>query len=246
MFEIKIDSSKCISLIEGSVSFDRTTYDCWKYADLSFKSGKIYGIISEYGQGCMYISYLLGGRVEPGDLQIYYNDRKITKEYLSLISWNLEPSHEKYRNETVKKSIEKMLRKGKCAYSFAEIAEKFILTEPRYNRKLYQLSGERWRASAALGYSSGKQIFYAPYETSQFYYQMARQGLIKVLRNLTDAGALVLLPAGSDTFLKHIVDECVYLNREYDIGELAALYANKFSEGNCVKGSSVRTDHAPS
>lgn len=221
MFEIKIDSSKCISLIEGSAFLDKTVYDCWKYADLSFESGKIYGIISEYGQGCMYLSYLLGGRVDFGDLQIYCNDKKITKEYLSSISWNIEPSYEKCRTKTVKKSIEKMLRKGNCADSFAEIAKKFILTEPRYDRKLFQLSGERWRASAALGYAAGKQIFYAPYETSQFYYQMAQQELIKVLRNLTDAGAMVLLPAGSDVFLKHMVDECIYLNREYDLERLA-------------------------
>lgn len=209
---------------------DKTIYDCWYYADLTFESGKIYGIISEYGLGCMYLAYLLGGRVDFGNLQIYFNKKKIKKEDLSLISWNLEPSREKYRNKEVKKSIEKMLQKGKCEDSFEKIAEKFILTEPRYSRKLFQLSGERWRASAALGYAAGKQIFYAPYETSQFYYSMSQTGLIKVLRNLTDSGAIVLLPACSDVVLKHIVDECVYLNRAYDIDSLRQLYSN--TQGN--------------
>ena len=235
MFEIKTDSSKCVSLIEGSAFLDQTIHDSWEYADLSFESGKIYGIISEYRQGCMYLSYLLGGKVDFGDLQIYYNDKKIEKEYLSLISWNLEPSHEKYRNKAVKKSIEKMIQKSYCEDSFEEIAEKFILTKPRYNRKLFQLSGERWRASAALGYAAGKHIFYAPYETSQFYYQMSRQGLIKILRNLTDSGSMVLLPASSDVFLKHIVDECVYLDREYDIDVLARLYSAMYGKGNWIK-----------
>ena len=59
MFEIKTDSSKCVSLIEGSAFLDQTIHDSWEYADLSFESGKIYGIISEYRQGCMYLSYLL-------------------------------------------------------------------------------------------------------------------------------------------------------------------------------------------
>ena len=225
MFEVKIDSSKCVSLIEGGAWLDKTIYDSWRYADLTFESGKIYGIISEYMQGCMYLSYLLGGRVDFGNLQIYFNKKKIEKEDLSLISWNLEPSHEKYRNKEVKKSIEKMLQKSKCEDSFEKIAEKFILTEPRYSRKLFQLSGERWRASAALGYAAGKQIFYAPYERSQFYYCMSQTGLIKVLRNLTDSGAMVLLPACSDVVLKHIVDECVYLDREYDIDSLKQLYS---------------------
>lgn len=70
---------------------------------------------------------------------------------LEQTSWNLEPSHEKYKNAVVKKSIEKALLKNRCIEEFDKIAEKFILTEPRYDRKLFQLSGERWRASAALG-----------------------------------------------------------------------------------------------
>ena len=96
MFKIQIDSSRCVSLVEGGVAFDKTVLECWRYEDLSFESGKIYGLISEYGRGCMYVSYLLGGRVDFDDLRIYYNDRKITKKDLSEISWNLEPDYEKY------------------------------------------------------------------------------------------------------------------------------------------------------
>lgn len=227
MFRIQIDSSKCVSLIEGTAILDKTVCDYWRYEDLTFESGKIYGLISEYGRGCMYVSYLLGGRVDFGDLRIYYDDRKITQKDLSEISWNLEPYKEKYRNHTVKKSIEKALQKSSCVDSFAQIAEKFVLTEPRYGRKLFQLSGERWRASSALGYAGGKQIFYAPYETSSFYYSMSESGLVKALRNLTAAGALVLLPGGSDKVLRHIVDECIYLdeNREFDIDYLRQHYA---------------------
>lgn len=66
--------------------------------------------------------------------------------------------------------------------------------------------------------------FYAPYKTSQFYYEMSQQRFVKVLRNLTGAGAIIFLPADSDVFLKYIVDECVYLNREYDVEGLKLLY----------------------
>lgn len=238
MFRIQIDSSRCVSLIEGAATLDKMVFDYWKYEDLAFESGKIYGLISEYEQGCMYVSYLLGGRVDFDDLRIYYNDREVTNKDLSEMSWNLEPYHEKYNKCTVKKSIEKALQKGVCADSFAQIAEKFGLTEPRYDRKLFQLSGERWRASAALGYASGKQIFYAPYESSSFYYQVSGGGLLKALRNLTGAGALVLLPGSSDRVLKHIVDECVYLdeNREYDIDYLHQYYLERgWGEGSWIK-----------
>lgn len=60
---------------------------------------------------------------------------------------------------------------------------KVRLTEPRYDRKLLQLSGERWRASAALGYANGKRIFYAPYECTKFYHQMNSSNLFKVVSN---------------------------------------------------------------
>ncbi len=226
MFEIKTDSSKCVSLIEGSAFLDQTIHDSWEYADLSFESGKIYGIISEYRQGCMYLSYLLGGKVDFGDLQIYYNDKKIEKEYLSLISWNLEPSHEKYRNKAVKKSIENALKKNNSEENFKDIAEKFILTPQRFDRKFFQLSTERWRACAALGYAKGKRIFYAPYQTSSFYYQMCQSGLLKALKELTNSGAIVLLPVGSDHFIKYIADICIDLNvqYQYDINRLKELY----------------------
>ncbi len=228
-FEIKIDASKCTSLIEGGAFLDgKQVFDSWRFRDIKLKSGKIYGLIGEYGQGPMYLSYLIGGKVEFGDLMLFCNGQELSQAMLEQTSWNLEPSNEKYRNAVVRKSIEKALVRNRSAEDFDAIAEKFILTEPRYDRKLSQLSGERWRASAALGYSNRKKIYYAPYMCSKFYYQMCQSGLLKVLKELAASGAIVLLPAGSDEFLKHIVDECVYTNREYDIGELQKVYAERF------------------
>ncbi|MCI8332147.1 MAG: hypothetical protein HFE78_04925 [Clostridiales bacterium] len=235
MFRIRVDSSKCTSLIEGAAYLNNNVYDYWRYSDLSFESGKAYGIISEYQQGCMYLSYLMGGKIDFDNLQIYIDEEKITKEILYSMSWNLEPLHEKFKNKTVKKSIEKMLKESICEDSFDNIAEKFILTEPRYDRRFSQLSGERWRASAALGYAAGKKIFYAPYESSEFYYHMSHQGFVKVLRNLTNSGAMVFLPAGSDIFIKHIVDECIYISREYNIDSLKQFYTNMLGKGDWIR-----------
>lgn len=214
---VTIDSSRCTSLVAGSATFDKNKDDVWYYKDVEFESGKIYGLVSEYGQGCMYLSYLLGGNVEFGDLQIYIDDKQVTKGELKEISWNLEPSKEKYKNKIVKKSIEKTITKNRCIDTFDDIAEAFFLTKERYSLKLRYLSGERWRASAALGYVSGKKIFYAPYECTEFYYSMNKSNLFKVLRNLVDNGAVVVLPVGSDVFMKTVVDECIYLDRLHDL-----------------------------
>lgn len=235
-FEIRIDASKCTSLVEGGAFLDgKKVYDSWRFKDIKLESGKIYGIVGEYGQGPMYLSYLLGGKVDFGNLRLFCNDYEISKNTLEQVSWNLEPSNEKYRNAVVKKAIEKALLKNDCIEDFNSIAKKFILTEPRYDRKLFQLSGERWRATAALGYANRKKIYYAPYEFSNFYYHMCQSGLLKVLKELTADGAIVLLPAGSDEFLIHIVDECIYTNREYDISLLQKFYAEKFDREEWVK-----------
>lgn len=216
-FEIKVDASKCISLIEGSALIEGVNViDSWRFSDIKMESGKIYGLISEYGQGSMYLSYLFGGRIDFKDLCITCNGKELSRDELAKVSWNLEPYNEKYKKSVVKKSIEKALNKNGIDESFDIIADKFILTEPRYDRKLCQLSGERWRASAALGYANCKKIFYAPYKPSDFYYHMCQVGLLKVLRELTSTGAIVLLPVGSDIIMKHIADECIYIRRDYD------------------------------
>lgn len=52
---IKIDSSKCAGTIAGSAFLDKTIFDIWYYKDIELQSGKIYGLVSEYGQGCIYL-----------------------------------------------------------------------------------------------------------------------------------------------------------------------------------------------
>lgn len=236
-FCINIDSSRCTSLLVGGAFVGKEKfYDTWRYTSLQFESGNIYALVGEYGQGCMYLSYLLGGKVDFGDLKIYINGSEIRKPNLELISWNLEPSEGGYGNRVVKKSIEKALDRNKSQESFSDIQDKFLLTEQRSGRKLRCLSGERWRASAALGYAEGRRIFYAPYKTSLFYYQMCQSGLVKALRELSNTGAIVLLPAGSDEFVKYIVDKCIYIEPwSYDIDDLRHRYKELFNRDDWIR-----------
>ena len=213
---IKIDASRVSGIITGSANLDKIVFDTWYLKDVELMSGKIYGLVSEYGQGCMYLSYLLGGNIDFGDLQIFIDGINVSKQDLKSISWNLEPSKEKYKNKTVRKSIEKSIIKNKCSDTFEDIAEAFYLDERRHDIKLQNLSGERWRASAALGYVSGTSIFYAPYKNTSFYHSMYGSNMFKALRYLADKGTIIVLPVGSDTFIKSVVDECVYLGPVYE------------------------------
>ena len=210
---IRTDASKCIHILQGCSRFNNGMSDNWYYSDIVFKTGRSYALVSEYQQGCMYLSYLLGGQIEIKDgLEIYLDDNRITQETLRDISWNLEPSYESYKNLIVRKSVEKALKSGYVEESFEQLAEGFCLTPERYDRKLRQLSGERWSASAAVGYASGKKVFYAPYNSSDFYCANAR--LKQTIDYLTSHDCMVLLPVGSDMYLKDLVDQCIYIEQK--------------------------------
>ncbi len=230
-FKIKIDTSSCGSIITAQ---DLSLKDTWYYSDLSFESGKIYGLVSEYGQGCEFLSYFLGGRVTFDNVKIIFNGDLISQNDLCGMSWNLEACRENYGNKIVRKSIEKALKNTSNNMEFQDLAERFALTPERYDRKFIHLSGERWRAAAAFGYALNKRIYFSPYETSDFYYQMCGSSLLKCLRELTDNGALIVLPSGSDTFIKHIVDEVIYLDRDYDIDALKSFYSKQWN-ANWIK-----------
>lgn len=96
--------------------------------------GKIYGLVGEYGQGPMFLSYLLGGKVKFDDLKLYYNDTEIKRHDLERISWNLEPHYEKYKKAVVKKSIEKAIRENQCEEDFMKhIADECIYIKQEYD-----------------------------------------------------------------------------------------------------------------
>lgn len=237
LFSIRVDITQR-SLADGGAYLGKDYgYDCLCYRNLQLEGGKIYGLISEYGQGCMYLSYLLGGKVDFDGLRVLVDEREVSRQELEKLGWNLEPSRERYRNAVVIKAIQKAIEKNGLKDSFSDIQNRFFLTPPRQDRKLFQLSGERWRASAALGYAEGKRIFYAPYKSSDFYYAMCQSGLLKALKEVTANGAIVLLPCGSDYFLKHIADECIYLDRMHDcyMEELQNRYQELFGHGEWIR-----------
>lgn len=55
------------------------------------------------------------------------------------------------------------------------------------------------------------------------------------MRELTSDGAVVLLPVGSDEFMKYIADECIYMNPEYDVLRLKNSYDELFGKQEWVK-----------
>lgn len=67
--KIFVDTSKVSGIVAGIHSFSDEIWDSWLYKDIMLDSGKIYGLVSEYHQGCMYLSYLIGGRIDLASLR---------------------------------------------------------------------------------------------------------------------------------------------------------------------------------
>ncbi|MBQ5311419.1 MAG: hypothetical protein ILP19_05195 [Oscillospiraceae bacterium] len=210
-FTIGICTSGCREAAVRDIKFG----EIWHTKDITFESGKIYGLISEYGQGCMYLSYLLGGQADPGEITVTYNGAAVDRSVLEENSLCLEPAAAPYGKKTVRKAIESALAKGHSG-DFQSLADRFMLTPERYGRRFTELSGERMRAAAAYGCALGKRIDYAPYNPSGFYHRMCASYLYRVLRELASYGALVVLPCGSDAFLRYITDELIYLDPGFD------------------------------
>lgn len=189
-------------------------FDVFMHKDIHFDSGKTYGLIGEYMQGNIFVSYLLGGQVRHQGLILLKNGKCITKDELNNISWCTEPIGTKNENLIVGKAIKKALKQEFVKDSFDEIKELFMLTEDRLGNRLKCLSGERWRASMAIGYCLGKKIFYAPYETSMFYKNVF--GLKQCFQKLKVEECIIILPTSSSNIMKNVADECIVVDAYID------------------------------
>ncbi len=109
--------------------------------NLKFHCGKVYGVISEYKQGCELLSYYIGGVLDKEvyrQQRISINGREISPELLKTMTWNIEPVYTRYEKCVVRPGIEKALRQSKVDDDFEAIADRFILTKERWMRQLRQ------------------------------------------------------------------------------------------------------------
>lgn len=209
-FTLHVDTSACGRI----AAYDPVRRDTWFFRDLILQSGHVYGLVSEYGQGCEAVACMLAGQTAFDGVQVLCGGHALTRGELCSAAWNLEPLHQPYSKKQVRASIERALRSRGGNPDFQFVAEQFALTAERYDRRFSALSGERWRAAAALGYASGKRIFYAAYHPSIFYRQLMQAGFSAALTALCKAGALVLLPTGSGALIGSIADTVLYLDPE--------------------------------
>lgn len=234
IFEIDVKPLRKTNIF-GDSQFVKHTYgdtfeDSFWYKKYNFKSGNIYGLIGEYGEGNWYLSCLLGGLLKIEDHVIEINGLIADQKELKETAWYVD--YNKELNKSVQRHIEEGRKHSKRDTTFKEIKEMFKLSDSCVNRKLKQLSWERWRASLAIGYAYKKKIFHYPYLTSSYYDSMLSPIMDDCFEILKKDDALILLPAGSDRVIKNHVDYCIQVDYYLDSEEYKKRWFEKASRIN--------------
>jgi ABC-type glutathione transport system ATPase component len=159
-----------------------------KEFNLIIEPGKVYGLIGSIGLGGWLLSYLLAGRdhhfQNSSDSPITLNGEPVHSEALKKLSCYVgegvaEIPYRYYRRypwiltwkirgiKTVAEQISEGIQRTSNRYSLQEIVDMFELTglheKGRIHRPLEFNSGERWRASLAIGFAFQKKLFCVPW-----------------------------------------------------------------------------------
>lgn len=115
---------------------------------------------------------------------------------------------------TVAEQIQYGVKKG---YSFCNSIEgiklQFELSSGRFNRPIKYCSGERWRASMAIGYALGKRIYCFPWLNTRFIKSLS---CLKICFDLLlKHGAIIIIPTSKGSVLDEIVEHYEIINMDY-------------------------------
>lgn len=184
-----------------------------------FKKGRSYGIIGQCGEGGWGLSYNLIGREQFITGEIKIDGNIITLAELRKIGWYVGegiPNRRLFlKSNSVINQLQEAIKQNPngATHSIEEIIKIFNLSQDRLNLKLEELSWERWRASVAIGYAYGKQIFCFPWMSTGWINDLILNSSIHIcIEVLKSSGAIIILPTQMAESLDFFVDEVVYLH----------------------------------
>lgn len=192
-----------------------------------FECGKIYGIIGECGSGGWGLSYILSGKESLKDQEVFIDGKRVSQEDLKEISWyvgeGLNNSCRFSREKTIHQQLQYVIRNRSMSIDEKDIIEKFYLSPERLNCRFSQLSWERWRASAAIGYAYGRKIFCFPWLSSRFVNLLILNGRMNIYTDiLKSENAIIIIPTENQESLEHIADEFIIIDENVTQARLLA------------------------
>lgn len=191
--------------------------DCINHFNYEFTGGKVYGIIGEFGFGGAALTNCLTGIIPMHEGKIYYNGNNVSQMQISkkccYVGDDVVKARYLKRHMTIKEQIEYGLRNIKSSsLNVNEIQNLFLISDERFTRRLKYVSGERWKASAAIGYANGRSIYCYPWLNTKDIEHLKEQisGTIEILKN---AGAIIIVPTTKEENIYKISSDCevIYL-----------------------------------
>lgn len=189
--------------------------DCLEKKELEFYKGYLYGIIGEFGNGGAALSCGITGNTNFYEGKIFIDDRESSIKQLIKNSWyvgtdlytynskKLFGNKPKIMKKTIKEQIEIGIQNVNHDLDFGTIQRVFNLSNERVDRNIEYVSGERWKASAAIGYANGKKLFCFPWLNSKDIDKLEEQ-LINTVNVLLDFGCIVIIPTTKEENIKKI------------------------------------------
>ncbi|NOU96219.1 hypothetical protein GC093_23795, partial [Paenibacillus sp. LMG 31456] len=196
--------------------------------NLTIESGKIYGLVGSLGSGGWLLSYLLAGRdtlfsqdLKLSNSQITIDGLPANNELLKSIScyigegvaeipykkFNSYPSKLTWKIRKIKTVADQILEgiaRSENTLTLHEIAILFELTGINEPGRIYSPlefnSGERWRASLAIGFAFQKKLFCAPWIEPHGIEYILSEHSRKYLKILQEAGAAIILPVSNEKY----------------------------------------------
>lgn len=181
----------------------------------TFKSGNVYGLISDFGCGSWGLATCLGGRCdEVFTGEIYVNEQKTSFNSLRKFSafigeWDFDFINSNENLSTAKEYIQKALSESGIPYSLDEIISAFHLSNVRLNRPLIYTSGEIWLISLAINFSLGKEIFCYPWLSSNEIGRFKTAIELNIFDFLKKNGKIILIPSSQKKVLKKYCDHTI-------------------------------------
>jgi ABC-type glutathione transport system ATPase component len=208
--------------------------------NMTIEAGKIYGIVGPLGSGGWLLSSLLCGRDKhffsidqdkitvngyPATIQLLENISCYIGEGVAEFPYRTFKTYPGYIRrriqgiKTVYESIQTAINSSNNRYNLTEIAKMFELTgldEPgRIHRPFEFLSGERWRASLAIGFAFNKQLYCAPWLEPDWVNYILSDYNIKYIKLLKEYGASIVIPVSREDHLKGCADQVIYLEEDH-------------------------------
>lgn len=197
-------------------------FDCklWNYGcmrdtighfDYEFESG-VYLIQGECATGGWALSTILSGRDKNFEGKIFFNNTEISCREMQQHSCYVGDDSGLKKNfglvsMTIQEQIKYGISKGlSFSDNIEQIKKMFGLSEERFNRCIKHVSGERWRASMAIGYSLGKKIYCFPWINSEFIISH-EENLKLCFDTLKSIGAIIIVPTTNDNAIERITKE---------------------------------------